>query len=130
MKNVHNARVVLFISLCSMMFGLLMLRLFWVFIDWWLLTKFYVLDISYVIGQCANYSGVDAVLKAESFSKGQGVIMCMYLYGSRIVRIEFNYHLNWLLLMKIIGNIVQLILKREWGIEYFLDNPMGLTVHI
>lgn len=70
MKDIHDAGVVLFIGLCGMMFGFVILSLLGINIDrWFLLIEFYVFDIFDVIGQSANDSGVDAVLKTESFGK-------------------------------------------------------------
>lgn len=130
MKDVHDTGVVLFISLCGVMFSFLMLSLFGIFIDWWLLlVKFYVFDIFDVVGQRTNDPGVDTVLKAEGFSKGQWIIMRMYLYSSRCIGIKLNNHLNRLLLFTMIVNIQQLILERERRIEYFFNNSMRLTKH-
>lgn len=56
--------------------------------------KFYVLNISDVVGQGVDDSGVDAVLEAKGLGQNEGIVVGVDLDRGGLLWVELDHHLD------------------------------------
>ncbi len=90
------------------------------------MSKLEILDVPDVIGECVDDSGVDAVLEAEGFGEDEGVVVWVDGDGGGLFGIEFDDHFDWGFSAGGFGGGFDGGLIAEFGVEYFLDDAVGV----